>query len=107
MNHEFNRAPPAFQLFASDLIADKRYRKATPAQRGLLLTLWCECWVNSTIPADPDELAAFIGWKIEDFKLAATNDIFSFFNFLLKSAEFSPVFARPRHAARGRRSSSR
>lgn len=67
---------PAFQLYATDLMSKREYRLMSLAERGLLLTLMCECWVNRELPADAEELSSFIGKPVKEF---LTNWLMSFF----------------------------
>lgn len=69
---------PTFQVYAFDLMAKRDYRLMTLAERGLLLTMWCECWANSEIPAEPNELAAMLG-KQGEVQGALTSKVIAFF----------------------------
>lgn len=71
---------PAFQLYASDTIADKHYRLMSLEERGLLLSLLCECWVNRSVPADPDALAKWLGFQGGEVKAALSSRVVSFFS---------------------------
>lgn len=57
-----NRDAPAFQEYASSMMATVAYRTMTLAERGLLYSLRLECWVNRRLPADPAKLARVIGF---------------------------------------------
>lgn len=69
---------PAFQLYAFDLMAKRDYRVMALAERGLLLTMWCECWANKELPANPDELAALLG-KPGEVQGSLTSRVLAFF----------------------------
>ena len=56
-----NRAAPAYQEYASDILANRSYRAMTLAERGLWDTLRKECWVNSSVPSSKPELAKYLG----------------------------------------------
>jgi len=71
---------PAFQLYASDTIADKQYRLMSLEERGLLLSLLCECWVNRSVPAEPDALGKWLGFQSGEVKAALTSRVASFFS---------------------------
>lgn len=71
---------PAFQLYASDTIADKHYRLMSLEERGLLLSLLCECWVNRSVPADPDALGKWLGYPSGEIKAALSSRVMSFFS---------------------------
>lgn len=61
-----DREPPAFQEYASDILALRPYRAMSLAERGLFHTIRLECWVNRTVPADPDALARILGFSQAD-----------------------------------------
>ena len=56
-----NRAAPAYQEYASDILANRSYRAMTLAERGLWDTLRKECWVNGSVPSSKPELAKYLG----------------------------------------------
>lgn len=60
------RDPPAFQEYASDMLANRWYRQMSFAERGLLDTLRRELWVNEAIPADTSKLAAYLGKPVAE-----------------------------------------
>lgn len=60
-NHAVNKRPaPAFQCYASDLIAEEVYMLATLRERGLLMSLLNYCWVNDSISADPRHMSRLL-----------------------------------------------
>lgn len=56
-----HRDPPAYQEYASSVLAKSSFRELTLEQRGLLYTLKLECWVNKNIPKDSKKLAQYVG----------------------------------------------
>ena len=76
---EFAKAPPAFQFYASDTMADRRYRCMNLGERGLLLSILCECWVNRTAPSDIDSLSKVLGFTRNEVETALTEGVLSFF----------------------------
>lgn len=70
---------PAFLCYASNIIADKRYRLMTPIERSVWISIYLECWPNHAVPADPIELAKFLHFSIEDIKAGLTPRVLSFF----------------------------
>lgn len=80
-------ASPAFSFYASDMMADKRYRCMTLAQRGLLISMYCECWVNSSITSIPAELSKVLGYSLAEIENCLTESLKSYF--IDKSNEFS------------------
>lgn len=67
-----SRNPPAYQEYASDVLANLSWRMMTFAERGLLDTLRKECWVNKTIPSDPEKLSRLLCKDLNDIKIAMT-----------------------------------
>ena len=54
------KCPPAFQMYATDTLANKEFRLMSFAERGLFITLYMECWVNGEMPADENQLAKLL-----------------------------------------------
>lgn len=73
------KTAPAFMFYASDTIADKRYRMMTLAERGLYISLLNECWVNRSMPVEPNAVAKWLGFSVEEIKPALTGRVLSFF----------------------------
>ena len=73
------RRPPAYQEYASDVLANETFSDMTLAERGLWLTMRLQCWVNDTVPADPQELARVLHLEHEAVKMALTPRVKSFF----------------------------
>lgn len=65
-----NRPPPAFQEYAANMMARTDFRILTLAQRGLLMTLRLECWVNLRMPSDPATLARVLGFDSDEVRKA-------------------------------------
>lgn len=61
-----NRTPPAYQEYASDMIARFDYRTLTLPQRGLLYSMRLECWVNQFLPESPSVLARILGFDVNE-----------------------------------------
>lgn len=73
------KTSPYFAFYASDTMADKRYRMMNLSERGLLISLMCECWVNREIPSDPDAIGKWIGFPGGEVRDALTERVLSFF----------------------------
>ena len=56
-----NREPPAYQEYASTMLANRAYRLMTASERGVLWSMRLECWANHTLPLDPCALAKILG----------------------------------------------
>ena len=61
-----NRQPPAYQEYPAAMMARLEYRSMSLAERGLLYTLRHECWVNYSLPENPDTLAKVLGFDAAD-----------------------------------------
>lgn len=78
-NVQRSRPAPAFQEYASDMLANSRYRTMSLSERGLLDTMRRECWVNGSIPKEPQELAAYLGKSFDDVNRSLSIRVLSFF----------------------------
>lgn len=78
-NGQKNRPAPAFQEYASDMLANSRYRTMSLAERGLLDTMRRECWVNGSVPKEPEELSALLGKSIAEIMPNLSIKVLSFF----------------------------
>lgn len=76
---EITKTAPAFQFYASDTMADKRYRSMSLEERGLLISILCECWVNRSVPSDPQSIGKWLGFAKESIETALTQRVLSFF----------------------------
>jgi hypothetical protein len=55
------RAAPAYQEYASEMLAKRPFRLMTASARGVFYTMRLELWANETLPAAPGALAAILG----------------------------------------------
>jgi uncharacterized protein YdaU (DUF1376 family) len=70
---------PWFPMYASNIVADRRYRLMSIHERALWISIYMECWPNGSVPADPAELAKYLGYSVEDVKAGLTERVLSFF----------------------------
>ena len=73
-----NRPPPAFQEYASGMMARTHYRLLSLPGRGLLYSMRLECWVNHALPEGAHELAKLLGYDTAEVK-AALPSVLPFF----------------------------
>ncbi len=73
-----NREPPAYQEYASTIMAKRAFKLMTLAERGLLYTIRLECWVNQRIPNNTIELAKCLGFSEPEMQEAMTPNIKAF-----------------------------
>lgn len=74
-----NREAPAYQEYAAQTMARIEFRLMSLAARGLLYTLRNECWVNGSMPADPERLARCIGFPADEVT-SALRELTPFFH---------------------------
>ena len=74
-----NRAAPAYQEYASDILANRSYRSMTLAERGLWDTIRKECWVNGSVPSSKIELAKYLGLPHEKIAEVLTPNLMKWF----------------------------
>ena len=72
-----NRKPPAYQEYASTMLADISFRSMNMEARGLLYTMRLECWANGRMPSEIESLSTVLGKPVTSDML---KDIDSFFD---------------------------
>lgn len=73
------RDAPAYQEYASDWLANRRWRLMSLGERGLLDTMRKECWVNRSIPSNVFEIAKIFNLQEEDVLKCLSSNVLSFF----------------------------
>ena len=71
-----NRKPPAYQEYASTMLADIAFRSMNMESRGLLYTLRLECWANQTMPSDVTSLSSALGKTVSSEMFSAVESFF-------------------------------
>ena len=71
-----NRKPPAYQEYASTMLADIDFRSMTMEARGLLYTMRLECWANQKLPSDIEILSTVLGKPVKPDMLKAVDSFF-------------------------------
>lgn len=84
-----NRKPPAYQEYAATILADRNFRLMTLVERGLFFSMRLECWQNSEVPANENDLAKYLGYELSEIQQALTKHVKSFFT-LNNSSFYSP-----------------
>ena len=69
------RDPPAYLEFASAILAKKEFRAMSLQERGLLYSIKLECWVNKSVPTNPEELAPFVNQSVELVRSALSDRV--------------------------------
>lgn len=78
-NAQRSRPAPAFQEYASDMLANSRYRTMSLAERGLMDTMRRECWVNGSVPKELRELAVYLAKPESEVIAALSMRVLNFF----------------------------
>jgi uncharacterized protein YdaU (DUF1376 family) len=76
---EFIRRPPAFQFYPSNVMSSIQYRTMSLSERGLMMSMQCECWVNDSVPSDAALLAKILSYTEEEVRNALTPNVMQFF----------------------------
>ncbi|NBV01089.1 MAG: hypothetical protein EBS31_06580 [Burkholderiaceae bacterium] len=74
------RKAPAFQCYASNLIADSHYRLMSITERAIWISMYLECWCNEKLPSDRYQLSKWLGFAFEDVKQGLSSNVLYFFN---------------------------
>jgi hypothetical protein len=85
------KQPPAYQMYASDVLATKEYRMMNLEQRGLFLSLHLDTWVNDEVPYDTKDLALFLKIPYDEVTRARSTHLHKFF---IKNGDY---FQCPEH----------
>jgi hypothetical protein len=73
------RPAPAYQEFASDMLAKREYRLMEFSEKGLLFHMRLECWVNKCLPSQKSELAQMFNLAELEIETMLTQNVLSFF----------------------------
>ena len=73
------RPAPAYQEYASDMLANYDFRVLSLAERGLVHTLKLECWVNHKFPADKSKMARALGFDQAEIDKTLNDNVMAFF----------------------------
>ena len=76
---EFIRNPPAFQFYSSNYMSAIQYRTMSLSERGLMMSMLCECWVNSYVPSDISQLAKILGYSNDEVAQSLSTNVMYFF----------------------------
>lgn len=76
---KLTRPAPAYQEYASDILANRFYRSLTLPERGLWDTIRKECWVNGSVPSSKTELAKYLGLPQDKLDEALTPNLMRWF----------------------------
>jgi len=78
-NSSQKRALPAYLEYASDILANTRYRLMSISEKGLWDLMRKECWVNYSLPSDHTALAKILNMSSEELQFCLTERVLYFF----------------------------
>jgi len=61
-----NNKSPAFQFYPGDFLSDENVISMNFEERGIYITLLCSCWIQGSIPADPDKIMRLLPGYINE-----------------------------------------
>jgi len=71
---------PYFPFYAANIMSSRSFRLMSLKERGLLITMMMECWINGSVPSDFADMAKILGLTVDDVKFAFTNRQLTFFH---------------------------
>ena len=71
-----HREPPAYQEYASTMLAKIAFRSMSMEARGLLYTMRLECWANLKLPREAEQLSNILGKPVTSEALRAVSQFF-------------------------------
>lgn len=63
-----SKRSPAFQFYPAEFLASRKVDRMSMTERGIYITLLCQCWLDNGLPTDLDELADAVRMKPAQFK---------------------------------------
>jgi hypothetical protein len=73
------RRPPAYQVYAADDLAREWYYGLSAGERGVLDSMHRACWVEDTVPKDPQLLARVVRLEHKDLCQCLTDRVLAHF----------------------------
>jgi len=73
------RGLPAYQEYASDMLADMEYRTMSVGERGLFYSMRLQCWVNKFIPENAKDLARVLSLNLEEVEANLAFKVLKYF----------------------------
>ncbi len=59
---------PAFQFYPKDFLTDERVQLMCHTERGVYITLLCQCWLAGSLPGDVAQLSRMVDWPDRRFE---------------------------------------
>lgn len=69
---------PYFQLYAANFLSNRQFKLMSLDERGILISIYMDCWVNLSVPIEPVELAKCLGFSEQEASRALTTRVKSF-----------------------------
>ena len=64
---------PYFPFYAANMMSSRSFRLMSLKERGLLITILMECWVNGSVPSDLSDMAKILGLTADEVKSSYKN----------------------------------
>jgi len=64
---------PYFPFYAANIMSSRSFRLMSLKERGLLITIMMECWINGSVPSDFADMAKILGLSVDEVKSSYTN----------------------------------
>ena len=71
---------PYFPFYAANIMSSRSFRLMSLKERGLLITIMMDYWINGSVPSDFADMAKILGMTIDDVKFSYTNRQLTFFH---------------------------
>ena len=75
-----SRPAPAYQEDAADMLAKREFRLMSLSERGMFWTMRMECWVNTCVPSDKQNLAKIFNLTESEVATSLSSNVLKFFN---------------------------
>jgi hypothetical protein len=72
------KAAPGLMIYPSDMLSKREYRMMGADERALLYSITLECWVNGSVPSDPEQLAKIVGLGLDVVRRGFTDNLIYF-----------------------------
>jgi len=69
---------PYFQLYAANFLSNRQFKLMNLDERGILISIYMECWVNKSIPIESAELAKCLSFSEQEVLKSLSSRVKSF-----------------------------
>jgi hypothetical protein len=77
---EFRRtkANAGLMIYPSDLLSKREFRTSGAEERALMFSITLECWVNGSVPSDPEQLSKIVALPLNVVRMGLTKNVVHF-----------------------------